>query len=261
VSTLTGVDWAQEFYSQTGRWWGAAESGIGERDTRRVRLLQQLCGDRPHRVLDLGCSYGSTAAAMAGAGHAVTGVELSDRVGFAAGFTGQSYPGSLRIVRDDFYTVALGERFDVVCYWNGFGIGTDADQRRLLRRISTEWLAPGGRALIDVMNPLVWASWDGQADHKPARPADGYQHSLTQRLAYDPVHSRYTDTWQETGQVSAVSQHGRCYSPADLRLLLEGTGLTLTSLVVGEEILEPDASHPGHPALLRTAWEYLAVLS
>jgi SAM-dependent methyltransferase len=256
------VDWAQEFYSQTGQWWGPAEASVRERDTRRVRLLHRLCGDEPHQVLDLGCSCGSTAAAMATAGHAVTGVELSDRVGFAAEFTGQRFTGSLRIVHDDFYTVALGQRFDAVCYWNGFGIGTDADQRRLLRRVSGDWLAPGGIALIDVMNPLVWARWDGDTHHKQARPADGYQHALTERQSFDPVLSRYTDTWWEAGQPGrTVSQYGRCYSPADLRLLLEGTGLALTSLVVGEQLLEPDSPHPGHPALLHTAAQYLAVLA
>jgi SAM-dependent methyltransferase len=256
------VDWVQEFYSQTGRWWGPAEATVGERDLRRVRLLHRLCGDEPHEVLDLGCGYGSTAAAMAAAGHAVTGVEISDRITFAGSFTGQRFPGSLRIMHDDFYTATLGQRFDVVCYWNGFGIGTDADQRRLLHRISGEWLAPGGTVLIDVMNPLVWARWDGETHHKQARPADGYQHTLTERHQFDPVHSRYTDTWWEDGQPGQpVSQYGRCYSPADLRLLLEGTGLTLTTLVAGEEILEPDTPHPGQPALLHTAWEYLAVLA
>ena len=50
----------------------------------------------------------------------------------------------MEMVRADFYTVALDGRFDVVCCWEVFGLGDDADQRRLLRRIEAEWLAPGG---------------------------------------------------------------------------------------------------------------------
>lgn len=44
--------------------------------------------------------------------------------------------GTLESVEADFYTVELAGRFDVVCYWDGFGVGSDADQRRLLRRIA-----------------------------------------------------------------------------------------------------------------------------
>jgi len=44
------------------------------------------------------------------------------------------------------YDVDIGGPFDAVCYWDGFGIGDDQDQRRLLRRIAG-WLAPDGRAL------------------------------------------------------------------------------------------------------------------
>jgi hypothetical protein len=29
--------------------------------------------------------------------------------------------------------VELSEQFDVVCYWDGFGVGTDQDQRHLLQ--------------------------------------------------------------------------------------------------------------------------------
>lgn len=119
-------------------------------------MVERLAGPGPHRILELGCGYATTAAAAASAGHAVTGVEISDRAAFADRFVAAgSGAGSFHVVNDDFYRVRLDGRFDLVCYWNGFGIGSDTDQRRLLRRIAWEWLAADGLALVDVANPFV----------------------------------------------------------------------------------------------------------
>lgn len=194
-------------------------------------------------------------------GRGVTGVELTDRADRAKVHVDLLAAQRLQIVRGDFYTVDLDGRFDVVVYWNGFGVGSDADQRRLLARIATEWLGPDGTALIDVFNPLVWASWDGQIERLHPGPGRGYHHELMQRVAFDPVTSTAVDTWWDTSEPDrTISQRLRCYSPADLRLLLEGTGMTLDQLLAGGEIIDPAGDHAGHGALLRDHHEYLAVL-
>jgi SAM-dependent methyltransferase len=178
------VEWVRDFYSVTGRWWGRAESPIGQIDRDRVATLHAICGETPKRILELGCGYGSTVAAMTEAGHHVTGVEISDRADFSEQFVEQLGRAS-RIVKDDFYTVQLDGRFDVVCYWNGFGIGSDRDQRVLLRRVAADWLTDGGTSLIDIANPFVWARWDGDQDHRPARPEDAYEYDLSERTNFD----------------------------------------------------------------------------
>jgi SAM-dependent methyltransferase len=241
------VDWVSGFYSRTGAWWGRAEAHITERDHRRVGLLHEHAGPGPRRVLELGSGYGTTAAATAMAGHAVTAVEISDRADFTAGVARDVTPGTLTIVRDDFYRVRLDGQFDVVSYWNGFGVGSDADQRRLLQTIATTWLRPGGVALIDVYNPFVWARWDGDEEHLTPDPANGYEHELFERTSFDPVTCTAVDTWWEAGKPDdAISQVLRCYTPADLGLLLSGTGLRLATIVDGD--------------LLHQSHEYLAVL-
>ncbi|MFN5457566.1 MAG: hypothetical protein ACK5BX_41150, partial [Bradyrhizobium sp.] len=48
----------------------------------------------------------------------------------------RSLDAAMRRLADRDYTIELAGRFDVVCYWDGFGIGSDADHRRLLRRIA-----------------------------------------------------------------------------------------------------------------------------
>lgn len=253
------VDWVRDFYSTTGRWWGDAEATITDRDHGRAAALARHAGTEAHTVLELGAGYGTTAAALALAGYEVTAVEISDRVAFAVPLD-PSAPGSFELINDDFYAVDLCRTFDVVGYWNGFGVGTDADQRRLLSRIAADWLRPGGVALIDVFNPFVWARWDGDEEFRARDVAAGYHHDLHERTTFDPVTCTATDTWWDAGRPEdTVSQVLRCYSPADLSLLLAGTGLVLTEIAVGDRVFRP-APQPGMRELLADHHEYLAVL-
>ncbi|WP_433522777.1 methyltransferase domain-containing protein [Nocardia pseudovaccinii] len=230
-----------------------------DRDRQRVDLLRAH-GIPAGRMLELGSGYGTTAAAAALAGYAMTAVEVSDRADFTSSVARGVAPGSLTVHKTDFYEVRLDGRFDAVCYWNGFGVGSDADQRRLLRRIGSEWLELGGTALIDVFNPFVWSRWDGDEEHRVPDAAVGYTHELRERIRFDPVTCTAVDTWWESDDPDhEVSQFLRCYTPADLVLLLEGTGMSLIGIVVEEEVV-PVSEHPGLSVLLREEFEYLAVL-
>ena len=192
----------------------------------------------------------------------VTAGEISDRAEFSSRHEGRSYPGSVRFITADFYDVELSEHFDVVSYWNGFGVGTDADQRRLLRRVTDEWLAPDGKALIDIANPFVWARWHGDRESRPARPYVGYRHSLEELTEFDPVGCSAIDTWWPAGvEEQAISQTIRCYSPADLVLLLNGTGMRLAGLQVGDRVIDADNPQQVRDhGLLTESHEYLAIL-
>lgn len=254
------MNWVENFYSRTGAWWGRAEAHVTERDYHRVSLMHEHTGADPKRVLELGSGYGTTAVAMTMAGHTVTAVEISDRADFTAELAGNVTLGALTVIKDDFYAVHLAEQFDVVCYWNGFGTGSDADQRRLLSRIARHWLRPGGVALIDVFNPFVWARWDGDEEHRMADPSRGYEHELFERTTFDPVTCTAVDTWWEAGSPDdKISQALRCYTPADLTLLLAETGLQITAITAGDETC-PLTRQPSWQKLLREHHEYLAVL-
>lgn len=225
--------------------------------------MQSLCAvdGSPLRVLDLGSSYGNTAFVMAQAGHDVTGVEVSSRIDFAARHDLSNLTGSLRFVRSDFYAFEDEEAFDVVCYWNGFGVGNDADQRRLLRRMADLWLKPEGVVLMDVSNPARWMSWVGDEEHRTAQPEAGYPFNVSERTDYDPVSNRFIDTWWQTeAPKDVISQTVRCYSPADFLLLLEGTGLQLRHAEVDGMRIDLDSqTTSAHP--LWSHHEYQVVLA
>lgn len=220
-----------DFFSTTGKWWGQAEGKITSDDYERLAIIKRLAGPPPKRILELGSSYGNTAAVCAQAGYDVVGVELSDRLDFSQTYQKQKYPGSLKFIKEDFYHFVTPQPFDLVCYWNGFGIGTDEDLRRLLKKIAHEWLAPSGCALIDIQNPFVWNSWSGDTESKLADPEAGYPHNVREIIAFDQENNRFTDTWWITEKPEAkVSQTMRCFTPADFRLLAKDTGLTVSTI-------------------------------
>jgi len=133
---------------------GADPQSLGVHKNR-VETVARLCGAGSKKILDLGTGPGATAAALADAGHQVIAVELNpSRANFARDLTRIPRKGSLIVLEDDFYTMELNQRFDLVCCWETFGLGTDADQPHLLKRIANEWLGPNGSVLMDVYSPV-----------------------------------------------------------------------------------------------------------
>jgi len=258
--------WVKPYYTRAGEYWDP--TGVEQQHLDRLATMVRLCGPGPHRVLELGAGTGEAAVAMADAGHSVVALDFSPtRANNIELLARKRRKGDLTAIRADFYTVDLNREFDVVCYWDGFGVGSDSDQRRLLKRIAHEWLKPGGCALVDVFSPFRWVNetgkvWNLDRNHP--------SHRFKQRRSfdYDPINSRFLDTWcpidDETGEPNesmAITQKIRCYTPGDLQLLLEGTGLALEIMEINEVAftggsLTETKTHP-----LWTAWSYLAKLS
>lgn len=159
------MDWVEEFYSVTGRWWGPALAKADDVDRLRAELVDRLAPEEsiPHE-------------------------------------------GSIEFVRADFYTVEFGRVFDVVCYWDGFGVGSDDDQIRLLRRIAHDWLAPDGRAIIEVFDPAGWAADDGLVEIKEPAPERGYEHRLGHCRSFETATSTAVDAWWEVGSAQIYAQ-------------------------------------------------------
>lgn len=224
------------FYSVTGKWWGQAEGKITADDYERAEIIRRLAGLPPKRILELGSAYGNTAAVCAEAGYDITGVEYSERIEFAREYEVKKYRGALHFVKQDFYKYRTEKLFDLVTYWNGFGLGTDEDLRKLLTKMASEWLTPDGCALIDIQNPFVWERWSGEHENKLANPEDGYPENVSEVITFDQVENRFTDTWWVTEKPEEkVFQVMRCFAPADFRLLVEGTGLRIDKMEIAKK--------------------------
>jgi SAM-dependent methyltransferase len=254
-------DWIKDFYDCAVTWWGADPQAEGVH-AARAKTIERLCGAGTKTILELGAGPGATAATLADLGHRVVAIELSSRRAQLARELAQiSRAGSLTILEADFYTVALNARFDVICVWETFGLGSDADQRRLLTRIAREWLAPGGSALVEVYNPIRPARDAGTSERlSPLKGVPGSV-EMFERCHFDPVHCRWIDEWEPTAAPEhALAQALRCYTPADLLLLLEGTGLTLQHLEVDGEAIDARSDKITTGGSLLQTWCYLVQL-
>ena len=248
------MDWVEPFYSRQSRWFGPP--GIADYDRESAAAIEQFCGPGKKRILELGAGSGGAAAAMADLGHDVLAIELSPvRAANARTLAEQPRAGSVTVLEANFYTASLPERFDLVCYWLGFGVGSDADQRRLLRRVAREWLAPGGCMLLDVYLPWYWSRQAGEE-----QPFEAVQ--AVRRRLFDPLRCRFVEEWWPAGHPDErQAQSIRCYTPADFLLLLDGTGLELRAVEIAGERLDPAGEHTNRWDALRDEDSFMAQLA
>jgi SAM-dependent methyltransferase len=221
------ASWAGDFYAKQDEWAGVSRDPVTELHRKNADIVYRLAGGKTGNALELGAGGGQNAAALADLGYSVTAIELVPSVAQnALELAARPRNGQLRVIVGDFYDVELLERFDIVCSWDGFGVGSDEDQRRLLRRIA-RWLAPRGFALLEIYTPWYWSgiARSGMAGREMEFAG------VCRRYGFDAEGTRMLDTWWPVGrEQGAVTQSLRCYSPADLGLLLEGTGLGLDAV-------------------------------
>jgi len=243
--------WTRDFYAKQAEWSGVYYGDVTPWHRRKVAKVQTVLGPPPKRILELGAGGGQHAIALAELGYEVVAVEQVPRLVQHIHALRRQHPqAQVDVVEGDFYQVDLPEGvFDGVCYWDGFGVGTDDEQRALLRRIY-RWLKPEGRAWIDVYTP-----W-----HAAKSAGHGGQVGRAKRVyGFDGAGCRWIDRWwlEETGEV--IEQSLRCYSPADLRLLLEGTGLVLVDVEPGG-MMDYEHGRYVEPVPLEQAMWYVAML-
>ena len=118
-------------------------------------LLGVACGP-PLRILDLCCGQGRYSALLAGMGHEVAGVDLSEELlALAAEKLSRKpeLPGRVWLIRADMREVPFRGAFDLaINMFTSFGYFLeDAENRRTLEAIGLA-LRPGGRFVIDYLN-------------------------------------------------------------------------------------------------------------
>jgi SAM-dependent methyltransferase len=236
------MDWVEEFYRLQDKWAGVYSGEVSEHHREKAATIPCRSGLTSGRVLELGAGGGQMAAATADLGYVVTAVELVEHTAdHARTLASKISKGSLNVIQGDFYKVELDGNFEVVTYWDGFGIGTDDDQHVLLRRIA-DWLTPNGCALIDINTPWYWGV-TALGQHMTFG-------GVARRYDFDANGCRMLDSWWHIGAPDqTVTQSLRCYSPADLRLLLRDTGLKLIDCEPGGAVNYDTKEYTAHAPL------------
>lgn len=216
------MEWVKNFYNLQYKWMTIDDEECFMVQENLLDELEAILVERPFKnILELGGGKGHFAVTAARRGYEVTVIELIPEAVVNIHKLANKYNLSEnpRVINGDFYTEELIDQFDVVCYWDGFGIGTDFDQQMLLKRIQG-WLKPNGNAFVDIYTPWYWAKVAGQE----MLVTD----NVFRRYDFDSIECRMLDTWTSTKhKCESVSQSLRCYSPADLKLLINGLQLEL----------------------------------
>ena len=187
--------WIKRFYDKAAIWWGDANRSPASLERYR-EYLEKFTGAGKKRILDLGGGTGQIAHCFACLGHEVVSVELSRAEYIRRRSAQVDGPGSLAVIEGNFLEAAIPGKFDVVCCWEVFGIGTDDNQKSLLKRIAGEWLAEGGTAIVEVYSPIGPIKYSGTERRLRALPGVPGSVDMVNRCSFDPVAAMWIDEWK-----------------------------------------------------------------
>lgn len=205
--------------------------------TDDIEFLTELAARGQGPILELGCGSGRVLQPLAYAGHNVVGLDISEPMLAAAVDRLQLSGTDATLVHGDMTALGVvpGGPFGmVIASLNSImHLTNPADQRRMLRS-AADVLAPGGRLVIDTLNPSLgqlnhllntthlegsWVNNDGVSIDKWSfrRPGDEPQ-VIDTRIWYDLV--------QKTGELRRVTTRFdlRFIHQSELALILELTG-------------------------------------
>lgn len=203
-----------------------------------VDELEEQIGRPFQSVLELGAGNGQLARSIADQKKSVTTIELvPEMVEFA-----KSISSKVKSICGSFYDVPLDKTFDVVLYIDGFGVGADVDQLKLLHRVH-EWLKDDGMALIDIYQPLYWQKISGKEMYPLGTE------NIARKYGFDYETRSMTDTWWHVdAPADSYTQTLKCYTPDEIVALAE------------QAKLQVKAFYPGG-AMDFDVWEYKEVVS
>lgn len=186
-------------------------------------IIEQV-GKPFETVLELGAGNGLLARGLSTFGKNITTIELvPEMVEFAKKFE----TPNVTSLCGSFYDIELTDKFDVLLYIDGFGVGTDQEQLTLLKRIY-QWLNEDGVGLIDIYQPEYWKKTNGQK-MKPLGNS-----TVEREYGYDVMNNQMTDTWWETTNSNEkYTQTLKCYTPDEIYKLCQEANLEIIAYYPG----------------------------
>ncbi|MCG3086434.1 class I SAM-dependent methyltransferase [Sporosarcina cyprini] len=219
---MTTNKWVLPFYQKQFEWLDSSmEDRMKEDIERQVDEVQEQVGRQFDAMLEIGAGSGILARGLSRRGVKMTTLELVPEL---VAFAKSRSPETITIHQGDFYTYDFEERFDVVGYFDGFGVGSDEEQLFLLKRMAS-WIKEDGCALIDIYQPTHWQKAAGQEMNLDR---------ASRRYEYDDENGRMLDTWWSIDSPDEpVTQSLRCYTIEEISSLCREAGLHITGIFPG----------------------------
>ncbi|NIK11721.1 class I SAM-dependent methyltransferase [Alkalibacillus almallahensis] len=216
-------NWVKPFYKNQFHMMKHLQT-YSEYDEQAAKEIVDQTGKEFFTVLEIGSGNGNLARGLAEFNKDVMTVELvPELVEFAKE---NSHPNVTSLC-GSFYDIKLPQTFDAVLYIDGFGIGEDADQLYLLKRIR-EWLTEDGIGLIDIYNPPYWRETAGKQMYIDS---DG---EVCRKYGYIHDTNHMTDTWWYTeAPEESFTQVLACYHVDEIKTMCELAGLEVIDVFSG----------------------------
>ena len=224
------TEWIKSFYDAAVEWWGESWYD-GENLKSRIDIVKKYACDTDKRILELAAGTGETAAYFCDNGYRVFAVDISPKNIELMTRLQKGRP-NLQVAEGDFLTIRINEQFPTICVFESFGLGSDKEQQKLLKRVHDEWLMPNGILILDVFHPFgpIRASGSKQELNKLENIPGSVD--MTEYSYYDPIKGRWIDIWEpQNDKNSRKIQSIRCYTPADFILLAESSGLAIEKML------------------------------
>lgn len=222
--------WYQKYFSED--YWAFNKLQYSSECTaREIEYLVKMLAEKApgRRVVDLGCGIGHHAIGLARAGFEVTGLDVSEWA------IGEAQRGAMSAgvdVRWEVVDLLAADEWPVaevdaaICV-QSFGWGSDADQRRLLRRLRRHMSANG--VLILAVPSALWIMRNFVSSDQVN--ADNVAYSVQRR--YDPVDGRCKGSFVVSspgGAERVLPYDMRLYSTVELSSLVREAGFVLDRL-------------------------------
>lgn len=219
---MTTNQWIIPFYQKQFEWLRDAEEEMASYLQQDADKIEEQIGAQFESMLDIGAGIGSIARVLDTRGIEMTTLELVPELVEAAR---SRSPKSIDIHMGDFYTYTFSKQFDVVSYFDGFGIGTDDDQLTLLKRMK-DWVKDDGCMLIDIYHPTYWRT---KAAGQKMKIDDA------ERIySFDEEDCRMIDSWWHNEHPNdIVTQSLCCYTVDEISVMCEKAGLTIVGIFPG----------------------------
>lgn len=219
---MTTDQWVIPFYKKQFEWLNPnIELEMMDDTSSQVDEIEEQIGRPFETMLDIGAGTGIMARALAARGISMITLEIVPEL---CAYARNNSPTTIDIHEGDFYTYEFAKQFDVVSYFDGFEIGTDLEQLKLLKRIKG-WLNSGGCGLIDIYQPNFWRKAAGQK-----MKIDNAERIYD----YDEENHRMLDSWWSPDEPDhVVTQSLRCYTICEISELCENAGLQIVGIFPG----------------------------
>lgn len=212
-----------------------------------VPFILAMAGSSRKHILELGSGTGRLLIPLASAGHAVVGIEKSSQMIALARKNLQQLPhnGQVALVQGEMAAFRIERKFDLILFSHNTLNEFPVDEMKVALALAAEHLSPGGKVLLDLINPsgiTLFIEDDVESFERSfVDPLSGQRIIQSSEVEIDLnqglIHVRWLFRLVNGGEPAEILfTHETNYHmiyPHELELLLRACGLQMESLYGG----------------------------